>query len=93
MDKIKKYGTPRRPKFEGIKLQFGNLEGQLDHLILWNGNVHPCDRALVLTTLTSKTMHFDYKQQKPIFEDSFFEELEKRGYDLKTIKFSIEKTK
>lgn len=91
MGSNKQYGRPRPPKFIGIKVQYGKLEGELDHIVLWNGNIPRCDRVLVLTHLSSKIMRFNYDSRRPYFEDSFLEELDKRGYDIKTIKFSIEK--
>lgn len=87
-----KIGTPRPPKKEGsIKFQYGRLDGEYDYLILYGDNVPKCDRALVLNQFTSKQMSFDWGKNKPIFNDSFIDELEKRGYDTKTIKFSIDR--
>ena len=89
---IKKIGTPRPPKKDGaIKFQFGRFEGSHDFLVLYGNDVPRCDRALVMHHFTSKNMTFNYKTMRPEFEDSFIDELEKRGYDTKTIKFSIER--
>ena len=81
---------PRPPKKAGIKFQQGWLEGEKDMLVLYR-NVPGCDRALVMHHMTSKVMRFNYETGDPYFEDSFVEELEKRGYDISTLRFSIDK--
>lgn len=88
----KKIGTPRPPKKDGaIKFQYGKCEGDLDFLVLYGNDVPRCDRALVMHLFTSKTMSFDHGKGLPRFEDSFIDELKKRGYDTRTLKFSIER--
>ncbi len=85
-------GTPRPPKKDGaIKFQYGRFEGEYDFLVLFGNDVPRCDRALVMHSFTSKVMNYDYKNNKPEFNDSFIDELEKRGYDTKTLKFTIER--
>ncbi|MDD2341554.1 MAG: hypothetical protein PHV54_01515 [Tolumonas sp.] len=87
-----KIGTPRPPKKEGsIKFQYGRCEGELDYIVLYGDNVPRCDRALVMNLFSSKSKGIDLSTGKVIFGDSFLEELEKRGYDTRTIKFSIER--
>lgn len=91
---MKKIGTPRPPKKDGaIKFQYGRLEGELDYLVLFGGGVPRCDRALVMRHFTSTQCRHDHVNNKAVFEPSFIEELDKRGYDTKTIKFSIERKK
>ena len=89
----KSIGTPRPPKKDGaIKFQYGRFEGELDFLVLYGNGVPRCDRSLVMQAFTSKVLRQDWNNDgKVIFEDSFIEELEKRGYDTSTIKFYIEK--
>ena len=88
----KKIGTPRPPKKDGaIKFQYGKCEGDLDFLVLYGNDVPRCDRSLVMSLFTSKAMLFDYGEKLPRFEDSFIDELKKRGYDTRTLKFSIER--
>lgn len=88
----KKVGAPRVPKKDGaIKFQYGRYEGELDFMVLYGNEVPRCDRALVMSLFTSKTMSFDYKNKKPMFEDSFIDELKKRGYDTSTLRFSVER--
>lgn len=88
---IKKIGTPRPPKEGAIKFQFGRHEGSHDFLVLYGNDVPRCDRALVMHLFTSPTMEFNYEKRIPEFGDSFIEELDKRGYDTKTIKFYVER--
>jgi hypothetical protein len=54
-----------------------------------------CDGALIMHTLLSDILRYswekEYKQQKPAYNVfNLKEELESRGYDLTTLKFSIE---
>lgn len=51
------------------------------------------DKALTFNAFCGKTMTRDWeKKGGPIvWEDSFVDELKKRGYDITTLKFSIEK--
>ena len=89
---IKKIGAPRPPKKDGaIKFQYGRFEGDYDFLVLFGNDTLRCDRALVMHHFTAKKQRYDYKLNQPVFDDSFIDELEKRGYDTKTLKFSIEK--
>ncbi len=90
---MRKIGTPRPPKKDGaIKFQHGRLDGEYDFLVLYGNDVPRCDRALVMQSFTSKVLRQDWKNNGAvIFEDSFIEELDKRGYDTTTIKFSIER--
>jgi hypothetical protein len=87
-----KIGTPRPPKKDGaIKFQYGRHEGDLDFIVLYGNDVPRCDRALVMHLFASKTMNYNYESNRPTFDDSFIDELKKRGYDTSTIKFSIER--
>lgn len=83
--KIKKY---RRPKvIEGaIKFQRGKCDGEVDMCVFYGDNVPRCDRALVMNLFTSEQLTWDMK-----IRPSFIAELESRGYDLDTLKFSIER--
>lgn len=88
----KRIGTPRPPKKDGaIKFQYGRLDGDLDFLILYGNDVPRCDRALVMQQFTSIQCRHDHSNNKARFDPSFIDELDKRGYDTKTIKFSIER--
>jgi hypothetical protein len=89
---MKKIGTPRPPKDGAIKFQYGRNEGELDFLVLYGNDVPRCDRALVMQAFTSKVMRQDWNDDFAIkFDDSFVEELDKRGYDTSTIRFYVER--
>lgn len=80
----------RRPKvIEGqIKMQRGNVDGAPDMCIFYGDNVPRCDRALVMNALCFGQLSWDRKMLP-----SLVEELEKRGYDMETLRFSIERKK
>ena len=88
---MRKIGTPRPPKAGAIKFQYGRLDGELDFLVLYGDDVPRCDRALVMHHFTSTQCRHDHINNKAVFDPSFIDELEKRGYDTSTIKFYIEK--
>lgn len=67
-------------------MQRGNVDGLPDMCIFYGDNVPRCDRALVMNTLCFERIDW---QNKKI--PSLMDELEKRGYDLETFRFSIER--
>ena len=79
----------RRPKLaEGeIRLQRGKVDGDVDMCIFYGDNVPRCDRALVM----NKFCFGDYDAVKRRLGESFVVELEKRGYDIETLRFSIKR--
>lgn len=81
----------RRPMVvEGqIKMQKGRLDGETDILIYYGDDVPRCDRALVMNALCSERQHIDLKTMRPKFSPSLVDELERRGYDIDTLKFSV----
>lgn len=89
----KRIGTPRPPKAGAIKFQYGRLDGELDFLVLYGDDVPRCDRALVMQQFTSTQCRHDHINNKAVFDPSFIEELDKRGYDTSTLRFYIEKKK
>lgn len=90
---MKKIGTPRPPNKDGaIKFQYGRNDGELDFMVLFGNDVPRCDRALVMNAFTSQRPFLDHAARMGIgFSDSFVVELEKRGYDISTLRFSIER--
>lgn len=90
---MKKIGTPRPPKKDGvIKFQYGRNDGELGFMVLYGNDVPRCDRALVMNAFTSNRCHPDFKSPAGVaFDDSFVVELENRGYDISTLRFSIER--
>lgn len=87
---MKRYRAPKVTEGQ-IKLQKGRVDGEVDICIFYGEGIPSCDIALVMNAFTSKRMHFDYSKRLPEFDLSFIEELEARGYDLDTLRFSIEK--
>jgi len=70
-----------------IKMQRGRVDGDdPDMCIFYGDDVPRCDRALVMNTFCFDTLTWD-KKVRP----SFIEELERRGYDLETLQFSIKR--
>lgn len=66
-----------------IKLCWSKKKQDIE--IAWGGSgADKSDAGFVISTLTS---------YYGLFNKTFLEEMESRGYDIKTIKFSIEKTK
>ena len=79
-------------KNQQIKLQKHRLEGCVDICVFFGDDVPRCDRALVMQAFTSKRQGIDFNDDmKTIWEPSFIDELEKRGYDIDTLRFSIDK--
>lgn len=82
---MKRYRNPK--VIEGqIKMQRGNVDGAPDMCIFYGDNVPRCDRALVMNYLCSTRLN--WRQE---VEPSLIDELERRGYDLETLRFSIER--
>ena len=84
----------RRPKVTDgqMKVQKGRIDGDYPEMCIFYGdNVPRCDRALVMNAFFSERQHTDLSTRRPVFSPSFIDELEARGYDLDTLKFSIER--
>ncbi len=67
-------------------MQRGKVDGDVDMCIYYGDNTPRCDRALVMYMLCSERLNYGGG-----VEPSFIDDLESRGYDLDTLKFSIEK--
>lgn len=86
----KRYGQPRA-KYGQIKLQWGYTrdDGE-DTFMCYGGHAGgKRDVRLVMSVLNEKRYSFLDKN----FTPSLLQELEDRGYDIKTLKFSIDKKK
>lgn len=81
----------RRPKvIEGqIKMQKGKVDGDVDMCIFYGDNVPRCDRALVMNVMCSERPRLNISTRRYEFDPSFIDELDARGYDIDTLKFSI----
>ena len=84
----KRYRHPK-PKTGEIIVKRGKLDGEVDICIYYGDDVPICDRTLVANMLFSKVQRTDFKTMLPVFSPSFLEELELRGYDLDTLRFSV----
>jgi hypothetical protein len=54
---------------------------------------HPTQKAdghLLYGVLACERQRHDWHTGKPVYDPSFVEELEKRGFDIKTLRFSVE---
>lgn len=89
---MKRIGTPRPPKKAGsIKFQYGNCEGELDYIVLYGDDTPRCDRALVFNAFCSKRQSYNFSTRMVDYEKSFVDELIDRGYDISTLRFSIDR--
>lgn len=85
-------GTPRPPKKAGsIKFQQGRLDGEVDFLVLFGDDAPRCDRALVFNAFCSQKPRHDIQSGRLVYEKSFVDELIDRGYDISTLRFSIDR--
>ena len=87
MDEMKKYRSPKAKPGE-LKAQWGKLPGDNPAICYaWGDGVGKCDAHLLHNAFSCKT----HNPINDTWDISFFEELEKRGYDMTTLKFSIQK--
>lgn len=86
----KRYRRPKTKEGQMI-IQRGKIDGEVDMCIFYGDNVPRCDRALMFNAIDGKRMRMNYKTRLPTFDPSLLEELEKRGYDLDTLRFSIQR--
>ena len=83
--------TPKTPK---ITFKYGKLDGDWDFIAANGPGTSSADRNLLFYVFTCCRYRQDWhKGGEWVQEPSIIEELEKRGYDTKTIKFSVEKKK
>lgn len=88
----KKIPVVQTPKTPGkICFFYGRFQGTCDHHVTYGTGVPRCDRALVMNVFNARPMEFDYAQRRPTFGSSFLDELHARGYDIRTLRFSIER--
>lgn len=87
----RRFGPPR-VRAGQLKLQYGKIAGHKpDIVVAWGDGTCRADASLIMNALTAPQMTsardslFGYE-----FEPSIVEELERRGYDVTTLRFSIE---
>ena len=81
----KRYRAPKVNDNQ-LKMQRGTDQGSPDMMIYYGANIPRHDRALLMYWLYSDNINYRGGEK-----DSLIQELEKRGYDIDTFKFSIEK--
>lgn len=83
-----------------LKAQWGKAETYEDPDLCyaWGAGIRTCDGRLLHSALTQKWSRTNYdaplgspRFMWSVYDPSFVEELESRGYDLTTLKFSIQK--
>lgn len=89
-DMSKRYRRPKTKEGQIIS-QRGKVDGEVDMCLFYGDNVPRCDRALVMNVLYSERQYTDIATRQPKYLPSFADELEARGYDLDTLRFSIER--
>lgn len=85
---MKRYRRPKVTKGQ-IKIQKGKIDGDEDICIFYGDGIPRCDRALLFNSFCSKRQRTDLSTGKLRFEPSLLDELEARGYDLDTLRFTI----
>ena len=87
MKKRKRWRAPK-PRPNELRILFGKLPNDSpDILYVWGEGTSRADSRLLHYMFSSKR----YAPGSFEAEASFIEELEKRGYDIETLKFSIQK--
>lgn len=96
---MKRYRTPKAKPGE-LKVQWGKLpHNNPDLCYCWGEGVSRADSSLLHYTFSSKRpvlskcyeAMLSGESSQISFDPSFLEELEARGYDLTTLRFSIQK--
>lgn len=87
---MKRYRAPKVIDRQ-IKMQKGKVDGEADMCIFYGENTPRCDRALVMNVFCAERPRLNLSSTKYEFDKSPVDELEERGYDLDTLKFSIER--
>jgi hypothetical protein len=87
--KERKYRSPKAKEGE-LKAQWGKLPDDIPDLCYaWGEGVPSCDARLIDWMLSGNRYDSIEKEWMP----SFLEEFKTRGYDITTLKFSIQKIK
>ena len=89
---MKRWRAPKAKPGE-LKAQWGKVEGDEDLAFAWGDGVSRCDARLLNSILANKRFYPSFKGALGTYEteQSFVDELEARGYDIRTLKFSVQK--
>ncbi|MCB1757520.1 MAG: hypothetical protein KDJ38_18505 [Gammaproteobacteria bacterium] len=84
---MKRYRTPKARPGQ-LKAQWGKLPEEAPDLVFcWGNGISRCDGSMLHSFLDGKR----YNPIRKIYENSFLDELQERGYDITTLKISVEK--
>jgi len=94
---MKRWRAPKAKPGE-LKIVWGKFpHNEPEVCVAWGEGTSKRDAILALNNFSRKQMRLPIGDEKAfcgvVFDDSFLEELKARGYDLTTIKFSIQKLK
>lgn len=94
--KVKRFGR-RKARPGQLLVYYGKLPHDTPDVVFsWGGSgASKCDSSLVYSVLLGKRCRVDFENPAAPFgvayDPSLIEELEARGYDITTLRFSIEK--
>ncbi|MBB4857000.1 hypothetical protein HNO88_000297 [Novosphingobium chloroacetimidivorans] len=90
---MKRYRTPAAKPGE-VKIVYGKADryDAPDLCAVWGGQgADKCDARMVMTAMTEKRRGYSLTKMAAEERPSLVEELEARGYDITTLKFSIQR--
>lgn len=88
----KRVRSPAIPKPGVLKAQWGSVDGSgPDVCYAWGEGVSGADARFLSTVLCGERLRLAFPSMETVAEKSFIEEMEARGYDITTLKFSIQK--
>lgn len=91
-----RYRTPKAKPGQ-LKMQYGRLLGDYPDLCyVWGDGCRSEDSRLLHNVFATKRQRITFGDERDkkglvVFDPSFIDELKSRGYDIKTLKFSIQK--
>lgn len=94
MERAKKRWHTPTAKPGQLKIVYGREDrySRPDVVVAWGGHgADKCDARMAMHALTEKRMTRAFPSMDIIFEPSLIEELEARGYDITTLRFTIQR--
>jgi hypothetical protein len=83
--------SPAKPGQLVAKWGRASREDLPDLSYAWGEGVPRADARMLDTAFTAQRMSRSFPTMEVVYEPSFLEELEARGYDISTLRFSIQK--
>ena len=90
---MKRYRTPTA-KHGQIKIAYGRIDrdNNPDLCVAWGaGTDMKCTGRLIMNAITEKTLHAKFPGSGHEYRPSLVDELEARGFDITTLRITIEK--